>query len=179
MKTFTKITTAMLVLAGTSFTAPLLVAGEKQNVYTDHRTPIEVRLIDARGKTYTGMAQVNVLFSHGEIEIARSPYGRLSGRFAVMPPASGKPIANPVWNWREKIKVPFLSAHTTDWPLYGLVYLSTNKKLVVRCHIGALQKLMTPHQSLFTSDNHHFEGEGLCADSKGRKLKIQIRNNAG
>lgn len=152
-------------------------AKEDGNVYTDFRLPLDARLTDSHGKPYSGTATFNPLFVHGEVAIQGTPYGRLEGRYSMMPPERGTPISNPVWNEREKFPTPLLSAHTEDWPMYGLVYLYAGKRLVVRCHVGGRQTVPTGNQMLFGKHNQ-LEVRGICADEDGRRYNIAFGNVA-
>ena len=167
---------AMFVVVIIGLISTVSVRANEENSYVDYRNPLIVELIDKKGKRYRGKAQFNPLFTHGEIIRVNSPWGVLYGRFAVMPPEKGRPVANPAWNWDERIKMPLINAHKEDWPLYGLVYLYAGKKLVIRCHIGAEQKIPSAEEMFFAGRGNTLRARGSCADRRKKEYKIIIKS---
>ncbi len=166
----------LIVLAYFVSIMPNTVCADEGNVFIDYKVEIGARISDERRGVFVGKGSFNPLFTYGELEFRKTKYGDLKGRFALMPPEPGKPVANPMFNWHEKIITPLLNAHESDWPLYGLVYLYVGRKLVIRCHVGGELKLVSAKQSLFGTGTQELRAEGRCADHKGELLNISFGN---
>lgn len=153
--------------------ATILIAGClggcATNLVSFNQWSSTVTLIDPDGGLSEGTAVFHWAYRDGNLEIPKTRYGSLSGKFATQTPSlTGSRAGVAAIVGDSSFVVPTLSSmNIQSGSSQGTAFLAHDGKVVLQCNIGVDFKTMGMGDAQMI-------GNGICADREGKLWRIQF-----